>query len=100
MFFDEVGQIDKWQRDNVSVATVQLSPLSGFGASKPDVVPIRAGYRVWSIDTKTPASQQQIANTFTDLKPIRRSGLLPARTGRQSCHVVYQSSGDPGPPPH
>ena len=67
---DEVAKIDNWARDNIPVLAAQLSPLVGLDAETLEVALKRTGYGVQPIDAATLAYQQQIADTFTDLKLI------------------------------
>ncbi|HTH61329.1 MAG TPA: sulfonate ABC transporter substrate-binding protein [Paraburkholderia sp.] len=67
---DEVAKIDDWARDNIPALAAQLSPLVGLDAATLEVALKRAGYGVQPIDAATLAYQQQIADTFSDLKLI------------------------------
>lgn len=67
---DEVAKIDDWARDNLAALAAQLSPLVGLDAATLEVALARTGYGVQPIDAATLAYQQQIADTFTDLKLI------------------------------
>ncbi|TDV11482.1 sulfonate ABC transporter substrate-binding protein [Paraburkholderia caballeronis] len=67
---DEIGKIDDWARDNVPAVAAQLSPLVGLDAGTLEVALKRSSYGVQPIDAATLAYQQQIADTFTELKLI------------------------------
>lgn len=67
---DEIGAVDTWARDNVPAVAAQLSPLVGLDAATLEVALKRAGYGVQPIDAATLAYQQQIADTFSDLRLI------------------------------
>jgi sulfonate transport system substrate-binding protein len=67
---DELNQIDQWSRDNIPALAGQLSPLVGLDAATLEVALKRTGYSVQPIDTATLDYQQQIADTFTELKLI------------------------------
>lgn len=69
---DEVAKIDDWARDNIPALAAQLSPLVGLDTATLEVALKRTGYGVQPIDAATLAYQQQIADTFTDLKLIPR----------------------------
>ena len=67
---EEVSAVDGWARDNIPAVAAQLSPLVGLDASTLEVALKRTGYGVQPIDAATLAYQQQIADTFSDLKLI------------------------------
>lgn len=67
---DEIGKIDAWARDNVPAVAAQLSPLVGLDVATLEVALKRTGYGVQPIDAATLAYQQQIADTFADLRLI------------------------------
>ncbi len=67
---DEVGQIDQWVGGNIGAVAAQLSPLVGLDPATVELALRRTGYGLQPIDDATLAYQQQIANTFTDLKLI------------------------------
>lgn len=69
---DEIAKIDDWARDNIPALAAQLSPLVGLDPATLEVALKRTGYGVQPIDAATLAYQQQIADTFTDLKLIPR----------------------------
>ena len=67
---DELNQVDEWSRNNISAVAAQLSPLVGLDDATLEVALGRAGYGVQPVTDATLAYQQQIADTFTDLKLI------------------------------
>lgn len=66
----ELDQVDRWGRDNIPAVASQLSPLIGLDAPTLEVALNRASYGVQPIDAATLDYQQQIADTFTELKLI------------------------------
>ncbi len=70
VLLDELNQIDQWGRNNIPAVAAQLSPLVGLDAATLELALGRAGYGVQPITDATLAYQQQIADTFTDLKLI------------------------------
>lgn len=70
VLLDELNQVDRFSRDNIPAVAAQLSPLVGLDAATLEVALGRAGYGVQPITDATLAYQQQIADTFTDLKLI------------------------------
>lgn len=70
MVLEELAKIDDWARGNVPALAAQLSPLVGLDAATLEVALKRTGYGVQRIDAATLSYQQQIADTFTDLKLI------------------------------
>jgi sulfonate transport system substrate-binding protein len=66
----ELDAVDKWGRDNVSAVATLLSPLVGLDAGTLELALHRTGYGVEPITEPTLAYQQQIADTFTNLKLI------------------------------
>lgn len=81
---DEVAKIDDWARGNIPALAAQLSPLVGLDAATLEVALNRTGYGVQPIDAATLAYQQQIADTFTDLKLIPKK-LVVADTRWQAA---------------
>ena len=67
---DELNQVDQWGRNNVSAVAAQLSPLVGLDTATLELALGRAGYGVQPITDATLAYQQEIADTFTELKLI------------------------------
>jgi len=67
---DEIAKVDAWARDNIPAVASQLSPLIGLDAPTIEVALKRQGYGVRPVDAATFAYQQQIADTFTELKLI------------------------------
>lgn len=70
VLLDELNQVDTFSRDNIPAVAAQLSPLVGLDAATLGVALGRAGYGVQPITDTTLAYQQQIADTFADLKLI------------------------------
>ncbi|MFM0210935.1 sulfonate ABC transporter substrate-binding protein [Paraburkholderia sediminicola] len=66
----ELDLVDRWSRDNIPAVASQLSPLVGLDAPTLELALNRASYSVLPIDTTTLDYQQQIADTFTELKLI------------------------------
>jgi sulfonate transport system substrate-binding protein len=69
---DELNQVDQWGRDNIAAVATQLSPLVGLDPATLELALGRASYGVQPVTDATLAYQQQIADTFTDLKLIPR----------------------------
>lgn len=69
---DEVTKIDAWARDNIPAVATQLSPLVDLDTATLEIALKRQSYGVQRIDDATLAYQQQIADTFTNLKLIPR----------------------------
>ncbi|HXZ07453.1 MAG TPA: sulfonate ABC transporter substrate-binding protein [Paraburkholderia sp.] len=67
---DEINNVDNWARDNVPEVAALLSPLVGLDTATLEVALKRAGYGVQPITEATLAYQQQIADTFSELKLI------------------------------
>ena len=67
---DELNQVDQWGRNNISAVAAQLSPLVGLDTATLELALGRAGYGVQPITDATLAYQQEIADTFTELKLI------------------------------
>jgi sulfonate transport system substrate-binding protein len=67
---DELNQVDQWGSKNIPAVAAQLSPLVGLDAATLELALGRAAYGVQPITDATLAYQQQIADTFTDLKLI------------------------------
>jgi sulfonate transport system substrate-binding protein len=67
---DELNQVDEWSRNNIPAVAAQLSPLVGLDAATLELALGRAAYGVQPVGDATLAYQQQIADTFTDLKLI------------------------------
>lgn len=77
---DELNQVDTWGRGNIPAVAAQLSPLVGLDTATLEVALGRAGYGVQPITDATLAYQQQIADTFSDLKLIpKRLTVADAR---------------------
>ncbi|MEM5316011.1 sulfonate ABC transporter substrate-binding protein [Paraburkholderia sp. JHI869] len=70
VLLEELAAVDTWARDNVTAVAAQLSPLVGLDAATLEVALKRTAYGVQPIDAATLAYQQQIADTFSDLKLI------------------------------
>lgn len=73
---DELNQIDQWGRANVPVAASQLSPLVGLDTATLELALRRTAYGVQPITAPTLAYQQQIADTFTQLKLIPKKLIV------------------------
>ncbi|WP_118182780.1 sulfonate ABC transporter substrate-binding protein [Paraburkholderia phosphatilytica] len=69
---DEIEKVDVYARDHVSEVAAQLSPLVGLDVPTLELALNRQSYDVQPITEKTIAYQQQIADTFTNLKLIPR----------------------------
>lgn len=67
---DEIGQVDAWGRANENAVAQFLSPQVGLDVATLDLAVKRAAYGVQPITEATLAYQQQIADTFADLKLI------------------------------
>jgi sulfonate transport system substrate-binding protein len=67
---EELDAVDKWGRDNIPEVSRQLSPLVGLDAATLEVALKRTAYGVQPITAETLAYQQQIADTFNELKLI------------------------------
>jgi len=67
---DELNQVDQWASKNIPAVAAQLSPLVGLDAATLELALGRAAYGVQPITDAALAYQQQIADTFTDLKLI------------------------------
>jgi sulfonate transport system substrate-binding protein len=67
---EELDRVDQWGRDNVPDVAKLLSPLVGLDQPTLERALKRTGYGVHPITAETLAYQQQIADTFTDLKLI------------------------------
>jgi sulfonate transport system substrate-binding protein len=66
----ELDQVDQWSRTHIPDVASQLSPLVGLDAPTLELALNRASYGVQPIDAATLAYQQQIADTFAELKLI------------------------------
>jgi sulfonate transport system substrate-binding protein len=69
---EELNQVDAWARDNISAVAAQLSPLVGLDAGTLETALKRTSYGVRPIQPATLAYQQQIADTFAELRLIPR----------------------------
>ncbi|HEV7835737.1 MAG TPA: sulfonate ABC transporter substrate-binding protein, partial [Caballeronia sp.] len=67
---EELDHVDQWGRDNVPDVAKLLSPLVGLDQPTLERALKRTAYGVQPITPETIAYQQQIADTFTDLKLI------------------------------
>jgi sulfonate transport system substrate-binding protein len=67
---DELNQVDQWGRGNIPAVAAELSPLVGLDSGTLELALGRTGYGVQPVSEATLAYQQQIADTFTDLKLI------------------------------
>lgn len=66
----ELDSVDKWGRDNVPEVARLLSPLVGLEAPTLEVALKRTAYGVQPVTAETLTYQQQIADTFNELKLI------------------------------
>jgi sulfonate transport system substrate-binding protein len=69
---EELDHVDKWARDNITAVASQLSPLVGLDAATLESALKRTAYGIEKITPATLSYQQQIADTFTQLKLIPR----------------------------
>ncbi len=67
---EELDHVDQWGRNNVPDVAKLLSPLVGLDQPTLERALKRTGYGVQPITPETLAYQQQIADTFTELKLI------------------------------
>ncbi|MDR5857670.1 sulfonate ABC transporter substrate-binding protein [Caballeronia sp. LZ062] len=67
---EELDHVDRWARDNVPAVAAQLSPLVGLDAATVEHALQRTAYGIEPISPATLAYQQQIADTFTNLRLI------------------------------
>lgn len=67
---EEVSRIDTWARDNIPAVAAQLSPQVGLDTGTLELALKRTTYGVQRVDAATIAYQQQIADTFTNLRLI------------------------------
>jgi sulfonate transport system substrate-binding protein len=67
---EELDSVDKWSRDNVPEAAKLLSPLVGLDEPTLELALRRTSYGIQPITNGTLQYQQQIADTFADLKLI------------------------------
>lgn len=67
---EELDSVDRWSRDNVPEAAKLLSPLVGLDEPTLELALRRTSYGVQPITNGTLQYQQQIADTFADLKLI------------------------------
>ncbi|WP_042296620.1 sulfonate ABC transporter substrate-binding protein [Paraburkholderia bannensis] len=67
---EEIAAVDTYARANIAAVASQLSPLVGLDAATLEVALRRTTFGVRALDPATFAYQQQIADTFTDLKLI------------------------------
>jgi sulfonate transport system substrate-binding protein len=66
----ELDAVDKYGRDNIPEVARLLSPLVGLDAATLQVALERTAYGVQPVTAETLAYQQQIADTFNDLRLI------------------------------
>jgi sulfonate transport system substrate-binding protein len=66
----ELDEVDRWSRDHIPAVASQLSPLVGLDAPTLELALNRASYGVQPVDAATLDYQQQIADSFTELKLI------------------------------
>jgi sulfonate transport system substrate-binding protein len=67
---EELDQVDRWARDNVSAVAAQLSPLVGLDTGILETALKRTSYGIQPVDQATLAYQQRIADAFTELRLI------------------------------
>lgn len=69
---DEINKVDLWAKENRSALAAELAPLYGLPESVVALSVARSEYGTGRITPAILAEQQQIANTFFDLKLIPR----------------------------
>jgi sulfonate transport system substrate-binding protein len=69
---EELAAADAWAKDNPVAVAQQLAPLVGLDAATVEVAARRSGYGAVPVSAKVLASQQAIADAFSDLKLIPR----------------------------
>ncbi|MFC3607213.1 sulfonate ABC transporter substrate-binding protein [Stutzerimonas tarimensis] len=67
---DEIRDIGHWVEDNVDEATAQVAPLLGLSSEITRKAVVRQGYGAKPISPAVVRAQQDIADTFTELKLI------------------------------
>ena len=67
---DEIRKIGEWTRANTDAATAQVAPLLGLSPEITRVAVERQSYGAQLITPEVVEAQQQIADTFSDLKLI------------------------------
>ena len=67
---DELVDTDAWAKGNTAAVAQELAPLVGLDAAIVEVAARRASYGVGRVSDKVLASQQTIADTFSELKLI------------------------------
>lgn len=72
----ELDQVDKWSRDHIPAVAGQLSPLVGLDAPTLELALNRSSFGVQPIDAATLDYQQQIADTFSELKLIPKKLIV------------------------
>ncbi len=68
--FDEVIKVDKWIEKSPRVAAERLAPIVGLDVGIVELALARGGYGVSYLNDKVIGEQQDIADTFSDLKLI------------------------------
>ena len=79
---EEVDGIDRWASKNQTAAAAELSSILGLDKSITELYLSRARFGTSSVTREILAEQQQIADTFFDLKLIpKKINVLEAATG-------------------
>lgn len=71
--FDEIAKVDEWARTKPKEAAAALAPLTKLDKATLSLALARGGYGVTYLNEKVIAQQQQIADTFYNLKLIPKS---------------------------
>lgn len=78
---DELARLDRWSQSNLPAVVSVLAPQIGLDAATTELAASRFAYGIQPITPAVAAQQQQIADTFHQLKliprPIRISDALP-----------------------
>jgi sulfonate transport system substrate-binding protein len=86
---EEVAAVDQWAKTNQKEAAAALQPQIGLDQATLELALSRGGYGVKPVDDAVLAQQQNIADTFYDLKLIPKrivvhDALLGASSGTQA----------------
>jgi sulfonate transport system substrate-binding protein len=78
---EELARLDRWSQGNLAAVVQVLAPQIGLDAATTELAASRFAYGIQPITPAIAAQQQQIADTFHELKlipkPIRISDALP-----------------------